>query len=70
MATLTRSPEVLARKNTTCSQCSQPIAKGKDYVAKVDGCKKGWMHASCADEYIRARELADDVFEEHEVDAA
>ncbi len=66
MATLTVSPEVLARKNGTCPECGDPIVKGESYVQKVDGCKKGWMHALCAAAYVREREQAAEVLAEHQ----
>lgn len=66
VATPTTSPEVLARKNGSCPECSEPIVAGESYVAKVDGCKKGWMHATCADAYVRDRERADAIFAEHQ----
>jgi hypothetical protein len=49
----TRSPEVVARKNGSCPQCDEPIIAGESYVSKVDGTKKGWMHATCAAAYVR-----------------
>jgi hypothetical protein len=63
VATLSRSPEVLARKRGTCPFCPEPIVAGEDYIAKVDG--KGWMHAICAAAYLRHREAFD---EEHNHD--
>lgn len=64
VAVPTRSPEVLARKNGTCSACPQRILAGEHYIAKVDG--KGWMHAKCAAAYVRHRELFEQLNEEGE----
>jgi hypothetical protein len=58
---LIRSPEVLARKNGPCPECDEQIVAGETYVAKVDGCKKGWMHATCAAAYIRHREAFEEL---------
>lgn len=71
MATPTRSPEVPARKPGTCGWCGERIVPfGEHYIVKVDGAKQGWMHAACADEYRRARDAADEIFEEHDTDGA
>lgn len=59
MATPTRSPEVLARRNGPCSGCPDRIVKGEHYIVKVEG--KGWMHARCADAYISARETFEEL---------
>jgi RNase P subunit RPR2 len=59
VAVPTRSPEVLARKRSTCADCSEPIVQGQQYIVKVDG--KGWMHATCAADYIRRRELVEEL---------
>ena len=56
VATLTRSPEVVARKRGSCKSCPEPISPGQ-YISKVDG--KGWMHAGCAADYVRHRENFD-----------
>lgn len=56
MAELACSREVLAKRSGDCPMCPKPIVKDEDYVAKVNGSDKGWMHATCAHSYIRHRE--------------
>jgi hypothetical protein len=44
-------PETLARIDSRCKGCTNPIRAGKDYIAKAVGA--GWMHVQCRARYCR-----------------
>ena len=55
-----RSPEVLAKRRSTCRHCDQEIIPGEHYISRADG-RKDFMHALCAEEYLRGRETFEEL---------
>ena len=55
VATPTKTPEVLARKDGECRLCPEPIRSGEDYITKVE--RYGWVHGKCAGDLRRHQEL-------------
>jgi hypothetical protein len=54
VAQLTRptlGPEVLAKRDGSCTYCLEPIVAGESYIRKVRD--REWMHGQCATEYDR-----------------
>jgi hypothetical protein len=48
---------MLARRNGRCKVCSGRIVAGEDYIARDE--KRGWIHAGCAVNLRRAKEIFD-----------
>jgi hypothetical protein len=68
VAVPTRSPEVLATRSGPCAfDCDDRIVKGEDYIVCVDG--KGWMHAACAQSYLRFRAVFEELNQDDGADA-